>query len=125
MLDPVMIAKGGAPLLAEEAMGCMRDMLVPLADILTPNLPEAAALLGEAEAENREDMRRQAKALQGLGARNIYLKGGHFTSDESPDLMLTRRLNTGLKAGALIPKTRMAQAVACLHYCGQQGGWCF
>lgn len=89
VLDPVMIAKGGAPLLAEEAMGCMRDMLVPLADILTPNLPEAAALLGEAEAENREDMRRQAKALQGLGANNIYLKGGHFTSDESPDLMLT------------------------------------
>ena len=89
VLDPVMIAKGGAPLLAEEAMGCMRDMLVPIADILTPNLPEAAALLGEAEAGNREDMRRQAKALQGLGANNIYLKGGHFTSDESPDLMLT------------------------------------
>ena len=51
VLDPVMIAKGGAPLLVEEAMGCMRDMLVPLADILTPNLPEAAALLGEKEAK--------------------------------------------------------------------------
>ena len=89
VLDPVMFAKGGAALLAKEAMGCMRDMLLPLADILTPNLPEAAALLGEVEAGNREDMLRQAKALQGLGARNIYLKGGHFASDESPDLMLT------------------------------------
>ena len=88
VLDPVMIAKGGAPLLAKEAMGCMRDMLVPLADILTPNLPEAAALLGEVEASNREDMLRQAKALRGLGANSVYLKGGHFTSDESPDLVL-------------------------------------
>ena len=103
VLDPVMIAKGGAPLLAEEAMECMRDMLLPLADILTPNLPEAAALLGEPEARNREDMLGQAKALLGLGARNIYLKGGHFKSDESPDLLLTpeaehwlesRRINT-------------------------------
>ena len=89
VLDPVMIAKGGAPLLAEEAMGCVRDMLLPLADILTPNLPEAAALLGETEAGNREDMLRQAKALQRLGTHNIYLKGGHFKSHESPDLMLT------------------------------------
>ena len=89
VLDPVMFAKGGAPLLAEEAMGCMRDVLVPLADILTPNLPEAAALLGGPEARNREDMLCQAKALLRLGAGNIYLKGGHFTSDESPDLLLT------------------------------------
>ena len=87
VLDPVMIAKGGARLL-DKAMGCMRDMLVPLADILTPNLPEAAALLGEVEASNREDMLRQAKALRGLGANSVYLKGGHFTSDESPDLVL-------------------------------------
>ena len=84
VLDPVMIAKGGCPLLTKEAMGCMRDMLVPLADILTPNLPEAAALLGQSEARNREDMLHQAKALLGLGARNIYLKGGHFKSYESP-----------------------------------------
>ena len=103
VLDPVMIAKGGAPLLAEEAMDCMRDMLLPLADIVTPNLPEAAALLSEPEARNRGDMLCQAKALHGLGARNIYLKGGHFKSDESPDLLLTpkaehwlesRRINT-------------------------------
>ena len=76
VLDPVMIAKG-ATLLAEEAIGCMRDMLVLIADILTPNLPEAAALLDEPEARNR-DMLCQAKALLGLGARNIYLKGWTF-----------------------------------------------
>lgn len=98
VLDPVMIAKGGSPLLTEEAMGCMRDMLVPLADILTPNLPEAAALLGQSEAENREDMLSQAKALLGLGARNVYLKGGHFKSDESPDLMLTLKAEHWLES---------------------------
>ena len=66
-----MIAKGGAPLLAEEAIGCMRDMLVPIADILTPNLPEAAALLNEPEARNREDMLCQAKALLGLSTQHL------------------------------------------------------
>ena len=75
--------------MVEEAMDCMRDMLVPLADILTPNMPEAAALVARKEAKDREDMRRQAKALQELGARNIYLKGGHLASNESPDLILT------------------------------------
>ena len=115
VLDPVMFAKGGAPLLAEEAMGCMRDVLVPLADILTPNLPEAAALLGEPEARNREDMLCQAKALLGLGARNIYLKGGHFTCDESPDLLLTPAAEHWLESSELILETRMARPVVCLH----------
>ena len=67
VLDPVMIAKGGASLLAEDAIGCIREILVPMADILTPNLPEAAALLNEPEARNREDMLCQAKALLGMG----------------------------------------------------------
>ena len=88
VLDPVMIAKGGAPLLAEEAMECLRNHLLPLADIVTPNLPEAAALLGETEAQSREEMMSQAKRLLRLGPRNVYLKGGHFSGTESPDLLL-------------------------------------
>ena len=91
-----MIAKRGSPLLTEEAMGCMRDMLVPLADILTSTCQKL--LLGQSEAENREDVLSQAKALLGLGARNVYLKGGHFKSDESPDLMLTLKAEHWLES---------------------------
>ena len=98
VLDPVMIAKGGASLLAGDAMDAMRHTLVPLADILTPNLPEAASLLGVAEATSREEMQHQATALQRLGARSIYLKGGHFVSDESPDLMTTPEAETWLES---------------------------
>ena len=68
VLDPVMIAKGGAPLLAEEAMGCMRDMLLPLADILTPNLPEAAALLGEPEARKPRGYVKSSKGFAWPGS---------------------------------------------------------
>ena len=124
MLDPVMIAKGGAPLLAEEAMGCVRDVLVPLADILTPNLPEAAALLGEKEAANREDMRRQARALLELGANNIYLKGGHFTSDESPDLIVTPETELWLESRRIVTKNThgtgcsLSASIAANQACG-------
>ena len=111
VLDPVMIAKGGAPLLAEDALECIRDMLLPLADILTPNLPEAAALLGETEAKNREDMLCQAKALLGLGTRNVYLKGGHFKSDESPDLLLTPSAEHWLESRRI--KTKNTHGTGC------------
>ena len=63
ILDPVMIAKGGAPLLAEDAMTCLCQELVPLADIITPNLPEAAALLNEKTAQNKDEMVQQAEEL--------------------------------------------------------------
>lgn len=89
VLDPVMIAKGGAPLLAEDAMARLRQALVPLAAILTPNLPEAAALLGEPIAETREDMLAQAERLLGLGPKAVYLKGGHFEGPDSPDLLMS------------------------------------
>ena len=89
ILDPVMIAKGGAPLLAEEAMSCLCEELVPLADILTPNLPEAAALLNEKIAQNKDEMFQQAKELLTLGPRAIYLKGGHFDGPYSPDLFMS------------------------------------
>ena len=90
ILDPVMIAKGGAPLLAEEAMSCLCEELVPLADILTPNLPEAAALLNEKTAQNKDEMFQQAKELLTLGPRAIYLKGGHFDGPYSPDLFMSK-----------------------------------
>lgn len=87
VLDPVMIAKGGAPLLPADAVAALAAQLVPLCDVLTPNLPEAAALLGEPEAATEAEMARQATALLALGPRAVLLKGGHGTGPEAVDLL--------------------------------------
>jgi len=87
VLDPVMIAKGGAPLLSPEAMSALRQRLLPLATLITPNLPEAAALIDEAEAVDRDTMQRQATALLALGSRAALVKGGHLDLSESPDIL--------------------------------------
>jgi len=90
VLDPVMVAKGGASLLAREAVEALTRRLLPLATILTPNLPEAAALLGEAEATDRETMADQASRLLALGPKAVLLKGGHLPGNQSPDVLATR-----------------------------------
>ncbi|SNT16138.1 bifunctional hydroxymethylpyrimidine kinase/phosphomethylpyrimidine kinase [Tropicimonas sediminicola] len=87
VLDPVMVAKGGHPLLPEDAVGSLRSRLLPRATLLTPNLPEAAALLGCDVADTRAEMERQAKALLGLGPEAVLLKGGHLGGGASPDLL--------------------------------------
>lgn len=89
VLDTVMIAKGGHPLLVEEAVTAIREALLPLADIITPNLPEAAALLGVKEAQDLEEMAEQGRALLSLGPKAVLMKGGHLESEESPDLLVT------------------------------------
>ncbi|MXN50523.1 bifunctional hydroxymethylpyrimidine kinase/phosphomethylpyrimidine kinase [Shinella sp. AETb1-6] len=87
VLDPVMIAKGGASLLAADAVEALTRRLLPLSTLLTPNLPEAAALLGEAEATDRAAMESQAKRLLALGPKAVLLKGGHLPGNESPDVL--------------------------------------
>jgi hydroxymethylpyrimidine/phosphomethylpyrimidine kinase len=87
VLDPVMIAKGGAALLDMAAIGVLTSRLLPLATILTPNLPEAAALLGENHAGNRDEMQEQARKLRSLGPRMVLLKGGHLGGGDSPDVL--------------------------------------
>ncbi|MDX1730693.1 MAG: bifunctional hydroxymethylpyrimidine kinase/phosphomethylpyrimidine kinase [Aurantimonas coralicida] len=89
VLDPVMVAKGGDRLLAEEAVAALRSELVPLADMITPNLPEAAVLLDAAEATDRDEMEATATHLQALGCGSALLKGGHLDGDDSPDLLVT------------------------------------
>lgn len=83
VLDPVMVAAGGEPLLADEAVGALRDLLIPRATIVTPNAHEAALLLGEFKAESREQLLAQAEALVESGARAVLLKGGRVTLDSS------------------------------------------
>lgn len=87
VLDPVMVAKGGASLLADEAIAALRTELLPLATILTPNLPEAARLLDVPEATDRTMMAEQAIALTKLGPRAAFVKGGHLDQPDSPDVL--------------------------------------
>ncbi|MEM6291589.1 MAG: bifunctional hydroxymethylpyrimidine kinase/phosphomethylpyrimidine kinase [Myxococcota bacterium] len=89
VLDPVMVAKGGARLLAEDAVTAVRDALLPLATVVTPNLPEAAQLLGRSVASTRAQMQDQAEALVDAGARAALVKGGHLEGPQSPDCLVT------------------------------------
>jgi hydroxymethylpyrimidine/phosphomethylpyrimidine kinase len=84
--DPVMYAKGGHTLLEPEAMSSLRTRLVPLATVLTPNLPEAAALIGT-EIETVGDMQAAAQAFGHLGAAAVLLKGGHLSGDILTDIL--------------------------------------
>ncbi len=88
VVDPVMVAKSGDRLLAAEAAEALRERLLPLASIITPNLPEAADLLAVEMLRSRSEMANAAARLQALGPANVLLKGGHLESDESPDLFL-------------------------------------
>ena len=89
VLDTVMIAKGGHPLLKADAISAIRERLLPLATIITPNLPEAAALLDCQEAKNEDEMQRQGYELLKLGCQAVLMKGGHLPSQESPDYLIT------------------------------------
>lgn len=87
VLDPVMVAKSGDRLLRPDAVTALRDRLLPLCDLITPNLPEAADLLGESEARGEDEMRAQLDRLANL-APGVLLKGGHLDGPESADLLL-------------------------------------
>ena len=88
VVDPVMVAKGGHRLLLSEAETALRDTLLPMATVLTPNLPEAEVLVGF-PVRVEADMMRAAEKLISLGARAVLMKGGHLESPESVDLLLT------------------------------------
>jgi hydroxymethylpyrimidine/phosphomethylpyrimidine kinase len=89
VLDPVMIAKSGDALLAREAVQTLRDVLLPRATVLTPNLPEAACLLNCMVAETPAEMSQQGAALCDLGAQAVLMKGGHAEGDVCHDLLVS------------------------------------
>ncbi|MDI6601562.1 MAG: bifunctional hydroxymethylpyrimidine kinase/phosphomethylpyrimidine kinase [Thermoanaerobacteraceae bacterium] len=80
VLDPVMISKSGSPLLKPEAMEALKDELIPLCLVVTPNLMEAEALTGM-EIKTPGDMREAARRILDLGAKSVVVKGGHLTGD--------------------------------------------
>ena len=118
VVDPVMVAKSGDPLLAVEAQQTLALFLLPLATLVTPNLPEASALVGW-EVRDEKDMRSAAEAIHELGPTYVLVKGGHLHG-EAVDLLsvlqsdpaavksvgdLGRRINEGLNElfGPLVP----------------------
>lgn len=86
IVDPVMIAKGGAPLLQEEAMESLKTKLLPLALVVTPNIPEAEAI-SKRTIKSEEDKKEAAKAIVALGVKNVLIKGGHDEGALTYDLL--------------------------------------
>lgn len=80
VVDPVMMAKGGDSLLQPEAVATLRTVLLPLAEVVTPNLPEAETLTGQ-RIETLDDMRAAARAIHTLGPRHVVIKGGHRATE--------------------------------------------
>jgi len=97
VLDPVMVATSGDPLLDADAEQALRNRLIPLANIITPNLEEAARLLGDAESASDEaGMRDQASRLQELGPGAVLVKGGHGAGAQAVDILIHGERETRL-----------------------------
>ncbi|WP_027855334.1 bifunctional hydroxymethylpyrimidine kinase/phosphomethylpyrimidine kinase [Marinobacterium litorale] len=114
VLDPVMVAKSGDKLLADEAIDALRSELLPLATLITPNLPEASVLLGVDEANDSDAMREHAAALLSFGPRAVLIKGGHLSdsgSEESSDLLLNAHRERWLPAKRI--QTRNTHGTGC------------
>lgn len=88
VVDPVMVATSGDPLLQDDAMIALRNLLVPAATILTPNMPEAARLTGQT-VETLDDQKRAGDALMGLGPSAVLVKGGHGQGADVHDVLVT------------------------------------
>ena len=89
VLDPVMVAASGDPLIADAAVSTLADTLIPLADLITPNLHEAARLLKTEVATEKTAMEAQAENMISIGARSVLIKGGHGEGGTSDDFLLT------------------------------------
>lgn len=111
VLDTVMLAKSGDPLLAPEAVESIRRELLPLVSLITPNLPEAAALLACAPAENERQMCEQGRALLAMGCQAVLIKGGHLSEEESPDWLFTADLEQRFTAPRVV--TRHTHGTGC------------
>ena len=102
VLDPVMVASTGERLLAADAVDVLKRVLLPRVMVLTPNLPEAAALLDTKAAQTQDEMHAQARQLLVLGPRAVVLKGGHAQGQSSVDLLVDR------SGAVVLPAARLA-----------------
>lgn len=126
VLDPVMVSTAGSRLLDESAIGAVRAML-PYADVLTPNLPEAAVLLDADPATTVEQLREQARELRDLGARGVLLKGGHALGADAVDVWVDESGEQLLSAPRIDTENThgtgctLSSAIAALR--PQRAGW--
>ena len=111
VLDPVMVATSGDRLLKPDAIEALCRLLIPKALVLTPNLPEAAALLDTELAEDEAVMRHQAHRLLKLGAKTVLIKGGHDDGPESTDLLVEPDSTSRLSAERIV--TRNTHGTGC------------
>ena len=100
VIDPVMVAKGGAKLINNNSIIYLKKLLLPLAKLVTPNIPEAEVLSG-CSILNKEDMIRAAKKILNMGPKNVLLKGGHLKSKMIFDILATKK---GIK---IFPKRKI------------------
>lgn len=110
VVDPVMVAKGGAALLANEAVGAVKALMLPRAALLTPNAPEAEVLTG-LEVRDADGMRRAGQALLAAGAGAVLMKGGHVAGDTVVDILITAEGETTFEAARL--ETRHTHGTGC------------
>ena len=110
VVDPVMIAKGGAPLLADRAIDAVKSLMIPRAALLTPNAPEASALTG-LPVETLDDQRRAGEALLALGAQAVLMKGGHVAGERVVDLLITPQGETSFEGERI--DTRHTHGTGC------------
>lgn len=120
VVDPVMVAKGGDSLLRPDAVSALKRLLLPLASVVTPNLPEAAVLVGH-EVRSLEEMREAARAIHDMGARAVVLKGGHLEgSPEAIDVLFDGVVFTELRAARV--DTRHTHGTGCTFASAIAGG---
>jgi hydroxymethylpyrimidine/phosphomethylpyrimidine kinase len=108
VVDPIMVATSGDVLLADDAIDTLRRDLIPLAMLLTPNLPEAARLLDVDQARDEHAMLAQAKALQALGCRAVLIKGGHGEGETALDILYDGHASSGAVSRLALPRVATA-----------------
>ncbi|HLG83096.1 MAG TPA: bifunctional hydroxymethylpyrimidine kinase/phosphomethylpyrimidine kinase [Bradyrhizobium sp.] len=111
VIDPVMVATSGDRLLPADAVDALRTKLIPLAAIITPNLPEAAVLLGEPLATTDAAIQSQGRRLLSLGCSHVLIKGGHGHGSESIDYLISANSTVPLAAPRLA--TRNTHGTGC------------
>lgn len=112
VLDPVMLAQSGDSLIQEEAIDAVKSLLMPLSEVVTPNLPEASIFVN-GEIHTPEDMRNAARKLASCGTRNILLKGGHLEGGDSTDLLYLCREDRFMEFKAKRIPTRNNHGTGC------------
>ena len=112
VIDPVMVATSGDLLLEQSAISTLKEALIPLADIITPNLPEGSALTGKPVPESEADMQDMVEELRALGAKAVLLKGGHLEQDENSNDLLILPTSTALISAKRFP-TKNTHGTGC------------